>query len=125
VTFRAKSRPSVYLPDRGDIVHTDFSPSAGSELALKHFAVVLTPKSYHEKTGRAIVCPITSKTRDFPFNLPIPAIPPYLTLPGAILTDQVRVLDLYARGSHFAGRIGAATLRDIVDLLFTLLEDQA
>ena len=123
MTFRAKAAPPPYLPDRGDIIHTNFSPSAGSEMALQHFAVVLTPRAYHEKTGRAIVCPITSKTKDFPFNLPIPAFPPKLPHPGAILTDQVRTLDLRARGSQFAGRIPPATLHEIADLLFTLIED--
>ncbi len=124
MTFRAKSRPPVYIPARGDIIHTDFSPSAGTETALKHFAIVLTPKPYHEKTGRAIVCPITSKVKDFPFNLPIPAIPPHLPLKGAILSDQVRTIDLGARGATFAGRLDDPMLRDIVDLLFTLLDDQ-
>ena len=123
MTYRAKAQPAVYVPDRGDIIHTNFSPSAGTEMALKHFAVVLTPRSYHEKLGRAIVCPITSKIKDFPFNLPIPALPPHLPEKGAILTDQVRALDLRARGCNYAGHLDEATLRDIVDLLFTLLED--
>jgi hypothetical protein len=39
------------------------------------------------------------------------------------LTDQIRTLDLRARGCVVAGHIDEATLRDIVDLLFTLLED--
>ena len=123
MTYRAKSQPPAYMPHRGDVIHTDFSPSAGTEMALKHFAVVLTTRSYHEKTGRAVVCPITSKTKDFPFNLPIPALPPHLPERGAILTDQVRTLDFRARGASYAGRIDDATLRDLVDLLFTLLED--
>ena len=123
MTIRAKSQPPVYLPDRGDIIHTDFSPSAGSEMALKHFAVVLTPKSYHEKTGRAIVCPVTSKLKDYPFNVSLPAMPPHLAMEGTIVTDQIRAIDLRARGSQFAGRLEAAKLRDIVDLLFALLDE--
>jgi mRNA interferase MazF len=124
MSHRATSKPAVYLPERGDIIHTDFSPSAGTEMALKHFALVLTPKSYNEKTGRAIVCPLTSKAKDYPFNYPIPAMPPALPQPGAILTDQVRTLDLHARGSHFAARLEDEKIRDIIDLLFTLLEPQ-
>jgi mRNA interferase MazF len=124
VTFRVKSRPEAYIPNRGDVIHTDFSPSAGTEMALKHFAVVLTPKSYHEKTGRAIVCPVTSKLKDFPFNFAIPALPPRLPEKGAVLADQVRTLDLRARGSTYAGHLDDSALREIVDLLFALLDDQ-
>jgi mRNA interferase MazF len=125
MTVRASSRPPLYVPDRGDVIHTDFTPSSGTETALKHFAVVLTPKSYNEKIGRAIVVPITSKVKGFPFNLPLPALPPHLPLPGEILTDQIRTLDLRARGSHYAGRVDDATLRDIIDLLFELVEPQS
>ena len=125
MTFRAKSQPPVYVPERGDVIHTDFSPSAGSETALKHFAVVLTPKAYNEKFGRAIVCPITSKIWQFPFHLPMPALPPQLPQAGEVMTDQMRSLDFRVRGSTFAGRVDEAVLRDIVDLLFALVEGQA
>src|SRR4051812_23619288 len=124
VTYRAKSQVPVYIPERGDVIHTDFSPSAGSETALKHYAVVLTPKAYNEKIGRAIVVPITSKVKGFPFHLPVGALPPQLPEAGEVMTDQIRALDLRSRGSRFAGRVDAATLRDMVDLLYELVEPQ-
>ena len=124
MTFRAKSQTPIYVPDRGDVIHTDFSPSAGRETALKHYAVVLTPRSYNEKAGRALVCPITSKLRGHPFNLPLPPIPPNLPNEGQVLTDQVRSLDFAVRGSSFAGRVGHATLREIADLLFEMVEGE-
>ena len=124
MTFRAKRQPVTYLPERGDLIHTNFSPSAGSEMALPHFAVVFTPKSYHERTGRAVVCPVTSKMRDYPFYFRIPAVPPHLREEGAIVVDQIRAIDLRVRGSLFAGRLDDATLRDLIDLLFALLEGE-
>jgi mRNA interferase MazF len=124
VTFRAKSQTFVYVPNRGDVIHTDFSPSAGSETTLKHFAVVLTPKAYNEKIGRAIVVPITSKVKGFPFDLPLGPLPPQLPAAGEIMTDQVRALDLRVRGSSYAGHVDEVVLRDIVDLLFELVEPQ-
>lgn len=122
MTFRAKSRIPVYIPNRGDVIHTDFSPSAGSETALKHFAVVLTPKSFNERAGRALVCPITSKLRDHPFNVAFLPLPPHLPEKGQVLTDQIRSLDFGARGSSYAGHVDDATLRDIADVLFELVE---
>jgi mRNA-degrading endonuclease toxin of MazEF toxin-antitoxin module len=50
------------------------------------------------------------------------ALPPHLKEKGQILADQIRALDFRARGSSFAGRVGDATLRDISDLVFELLE---
>ena len=32
-----------YLPKRGDLVHLNFSPSAGHEMADRHYALVLSP----------------------------------------------------------------------------------
>ena len=124
MTFSAKSRIPVYVPERGDVIHTDFSPFAGSETALKHYAVVLTSKAYNEKIGRVIVCPITSKIRGFPFNLALPALPPQLPAAGEIMVDQIRAVDLRTCGSNLAGHVDEGTLRDIVDLLFELVETQ-
>ena len=124
MTFRAQSQIPLYIPERGDVIHTDFSPSAGSETALKHYAVVLTPKAYHERIGRALVVPITSKVKGFPFHLPLRALPPQLPDAGEVMTDQIRALDLRARGSRYAGHVDEATLRDIVDLLYELVEPQ-
>lgn len=53
----------AYHPKRGDLVHMNFSPSAGREMADRHYGLVLTPVSYQRKTGTAIVCAITSRVR--------------------------------------------------------------
>ncbi len=51
------------FPERGDIIHCNFSPSAGTEMQEPHYAVVLSPHLFAKATGKAVVCPITSKGR--------------------------------------------------------------
>jgi mRNA interferase MazF len=67
-----------YHPQRGDLIHLNFSPSAGHELADRHYAIVISPIAYHRKSGMAIVCGITSRVRGSPFEvlLPTDLLPP-------------------------------------------------
>jgi mRNA interferase MazF len=78
------------LPDLGDIAWVDFDPVLGTEQAGRRPALVLTSKSYHEQSWRAVVCPITTKTRIWPFNV---ALPTGLKTTGMVLVDQVRSID--------------------------------
>lgn len=43
---------------RGDIVHLDFDPAAGTEMKDKHYALVVSPDDFH-RLGLHIVCPIS------------------------------------------------------------------
>jgi mRNA interferase MazF len=52
--------------------------------------MVLTPRSYHAKSGRSIVCPISSKGQGWPWNV---ALPSGMKTKGVVLVDQVRTID--------------------------------
>ena len=78
------------LPDVGDIAWVDFDPVKGSEQAGRRPGLVLTPESYHQRSRRAIVCPITSNERPWPFNVGLPA---GMRTRGAVLVDQVRSIE--------------------------------
>src|ERR1700712_1051157 len=62
----------TYIPKRGDLVHLNFSPSAGHEMADRHYALVLSAASYSRKTRMAAVCAITSGNRGGPFEVAVP-----------------------------------------------------
>ena len=57
-----------YIPERADVVWLDFSPQAGHEQAGRRPALVLSPFSYNQN-GMALVCPITSKIKGYPFEV--------------------------------------------------------
>lgn len=79
-----------YVPDKGDLIWLDFNPQVGREQAGRRPALVLSPKPYNEKTSLAIVCPITSQIKGYPFEVPLPK---NLPLAGVILSDHVKSLD--------------------------------
>ncbi|MFO8071029.1 MAG: type II toxin-antitoxin system PemK/MazF family toxin [Polyangia bacterium] len=87
------SRPES--PDRGDAVWISMNPSAGHEHRGRRPALVLSPKAYNEKVGLAVICPITSKEKGYPFEVPIPS---GLPVAGVVLSDQIKSLDW--RESH-------------------------
>jgi mRNA interferase MazF len=61
----------MLVSDRGDIIWLDFDPQTGHEQKGRRPAVVLSPKMYNQKTNLAILCPITSKEKGYPFEVQI------------------------------------------------------
>jgi len=108
----------AYVPDAGDLIWIDFTPQAGREQAGRRPAVVLSPRSYNEKTSLAVVCPITSQTKGYPFEVPVP---PGQRLTGVILSDHLKNLDWQHRQAQKAGRIPLAVLEQVRDRVAALL----
>ncbi|MEK5478998.1 type II toxin-antitoxin system PemK/MazF family toxin [Paenibacillus sp. FSL R5-0407] len=89
-------------PRRGDLVWLDFDPQAGHEHAGRRPAIVLSEADFNELTGFAVVCPITSQIKDYPFEV---VLPEGLPFSGVALTDQFKSLDVRKRRIHIAGHI--------------------
>ncbi len=107
-----------YIPERGDIVLLDFNPQSGKEQAGKRPAVVISPKAYNEKVGLAIFCPITSKIKNYPFEI---VLSKHMKTKGVILADHVKNLDWHARRSHFIEKLSDECLQEVLDKLGLLL----
>ncbi len=84
----------AYVPERGDVVWLTFNPQAGHEQAGRRPAVVISPAAYNGKVGLAILCPITSQIKGYPFEVNLPE---GLPVSGVILADQVKSLDWQVR----------------------------
>jgi mRNA interferase MazF len=82
---------TIYVPHRGDIVWLDFDPQAGHEQAGRRPAIVLSHRDYNSRTRLAIICPITSQYKPYPFIVPLPEHT--LPKPSYVLADQVKSLD--------------------------------
>jgi mRNA interferase MazF len=108
----------AYIPNRGDIIWLTFNPQAGHEQAGRRPALVLSPGTYNSKVGLAILCPITSQIKDYPFEVLIPA---GLKIGGAILSDQVKSLDWKIRQAEFVCQLPAPTLDEVLQKLGTLI----
>lgn len=108
----------TYVPRCGDAVWITLNPQAGHEQAGRRPAVVLSPQSYNSKTGLAILCPITSQTKGYPFEVLLPG---GLPVAGAILSDQVKSLDWRARNAELICTLPTETISEILQKLVTLL----
>jgi len=111
----------AYIPDSGDIVWIMFNPQAGHEQAGHRPALVLSPKAYNGKVGLAILCPITSQVKGYPFEV---LIPEGLEVKGAILSDHVKSLDWKARKAEFACKLPPEKYNEVVKKLSTLIREQ-
>lgn len=109
-----------YVPDAGDLVWVDFTPQAGREQAGRRPAVVLTPRSYNDKAGLAVICPITSRTKGYPFEV---ALPPGNRVRGVILADHLKSLDWRQRNAQKAGKLSPAIFATILETVSSLLPD--
>ncbi len=49
----------AYIPEKGDIIHLQFDPATGTEMQGKHYALVVSPKSFNRITGLVYACPIS------------------------------------------------------------------
>jgi mRNA interferase MazF len=111
-------RTRITAPDRGDIVWLDFSPQTGHEQSGRRPAVVLSPVRFNAKVGLALVCPITSQAKGYPFEVPLPE---RAKVVGVILADQVRSVDWRARRAKRAGKLSADAVTRTLGLVRTLL----
>lgn len=107
-----------YVPERGDLVWLTFDPQAGREQAGRRPALVLTPAIYNERSGLAVVCPVTSRTKGYPFEVRLPA---ELEVSGAVLADHLKSAGWRMRRAEFAGKAPDAVLAEISAKLRPLL----
>src|SRR5688500_2363140 len=113
-----RPRAKAAVPDRGDVVWLDFTPQAGHEQARRRPGVVLSPAAYNGKVGLALVCPITTQAKGYPFEVPIPAEGP---VTGVILADQVKSVDWRARRAKIVDRLEPSAVAKTLALLSVLL----
>src|SRR5436189_5092545 len=104
----------AYVPNRGDAIWIELNPQAGHEQAGRRPAVVLSPAAYNGKVGLAILCPITSQIKGYPFEV---AIPNGLEISGAILSDQVKSLDWKARKAELGCKSPSDTYNEVTQTL--------
>jgi mRNA interferase MazF len=98
-----------YVPEAGDIVMLDFDPQVGREQAKRRPALVLTDQRYNRASGLAVVCPLTSKRKPYPFALPITLD----DIEGAVLVDQLKSLDWLGRSANFHSKAEPAILSEV------------
>ncbi|MEO8459664.1 MAG: endoribonuclease MazF [Dokdonella sp.] len=97
-----------YVPDAGDIVWLQFNPQAGHEHAGHRPALVLSPSTYNGKTNLMLCCPMTTRSKGYPFEVKIAG-----KHAGVALADQVKSLDWVVRRAVRKGNASPSELSEV------------
>jgi len=103
-----------YVPRQGDFIAIAFRPRIGHEQSSRRPALVVSRDLFNQRTGLAIVCPITNTRRDYPFHV---AIPECSDVTGFVMVEQVRSIDYRARQAKHIGKAPEKVLEEALSLL--------
>jgi mRNA interferase MazF len=103
-----------YVPQKGDFVALTFDPQSGHEQRGRRPALVLSNTLFNKRTGLAIVCPITSSDRAFPFHVAIVDDP---KVTGFVMVEQVKSIDFRARAAKRIGKASHGVLDEVLAIL--------
>ena len=106
-----------YVPEAGHIVVMDFDPQVGREQAKRRPALVLTDERYNRASGLAVVCPLTSKRKPYPFALPTKVD----QVEGAVLVDHLKSMDWAGRKAVFHSKADSMLVQKVRQYVAVLL----
>ena len=108
MVMAARSEKKQYIPERGDLVWTDFDPAAGHEQMGHRPALVLSPAVFNKKFLLALVAPVTSRVRGHGFEVALTGE----KISGVVLCHQVKTIDFVERGLTFAEKARASEVSE-------------
>lgn len=108
-----------YIPKRGDLIYLDFTPTKGHEQRGKRPAIVVSDNLFNLNTRMAIVCPITSNTKNFPTHY---KLEDSKKINGAVLCEHIRSIDYEARSIKYVEKASDNDLLSVIMLLMACIE---
>ena len=103
---------------RFDVALVQLDPTRGSEIQKTRPCVVISPDELNRALRTAIVAPMTSGGRAYPWRVPIR----FDGKPGHVALDQLRTVD-EVRIVKQLGQIDVNTARRLLDVLAELFAD--
>ena len=103
-----------YAPKKGDFIAVTFDPQSGHEPKGRRPALVVSNTLFNEQTGLAIVCPLTTTDRGYPFHIAI-TDNPHVT--GFVMVEQVKSIDFRARKAKQIGKASDEVLDSVLSIL--------
>lgn len=103
-----------YIPQKGDFIAVTFDPQTGHEQKGRRPALVMSNTLFNERTGLAIVCPVTATKRDFPFHV---AIENHPNISGFVMVEQVKSIDFRARRVKLIGKAPDSVIDEALSIL--------
>jgi mRNA interferase ChpB len=110
--------------DAGDIVHLDFTPSAGHEMRGPHYALVISRRAFNQASGIVWVCPISqgeaAAQRAGGFLVTLMGAGTR-TL-GSVQVHLLRGVDARARGAQRVEKVPPHILNEVLEIIATATE---
>lgn len=103
-----------YCPNKEDFIALTFDPQSGHEQKGRRPALVISNTLFNQKTGLAIVCPVTRKDRNYPFHI---KISDSVSLVGFVMVDQVKSVDYNSRKAEFIEESSAKLLNEVLGIV--------
>ena len=107
---------TAYVPDSGDIVWLQLSPTVGREQAGHSPVIVLSKARFNARSGLMLCVPMTTRVKNYPFEVPIAG-----ERGGVALVDQTRSVDYAGRQISKKGSVTIDELEQIRDILRALI----
>lgn len=114
----ATKSDEAYCPEMGDFIWLNFHPQAGREQDGWRPALVLSPIQYNRVARLCILCPVTTQDKLNRFQVQIPE---GCDISGWVISDQVKSLSWFERGSQFRGRCPDDVFAETVAKIRTLI----
>ena len=111
--------PVSRVPERGDFIWVEFTHQAGREQAGRRPAIVLSPRAYNAASGLALLCPVTSQVKGYPFEVAIPA---GSLVKGVVLADQGKSVDWRSRNTKFIAQASKDVISEVQAKVRVLVE---
>ena len=104
----------AFIPSKGDFISVTFDPQSGHEQKGRRPALVVSNTLFNEQTGLAIVCPLTTTHRGYPFHVAVIGNP---DMKGFVMVEQVKSIDYRARRAKPAGKASDELLDEVLSIL--------
>ncbi len=106
-----------YIPERGDIIWLTFGKTKGHEQRGRRPALVLSTSDYQHASGLAVVCPITSVVKPYPFRVEFQGEQVY----GGIIADQVQSIAWKERRPEYIESVSDSVRLQVIKKIVTLI----
>lgn len=104
----------AYSPRKGDFISVTFDPQSGHEQKGRRPALVVSNTLFNQQTGLAIVCPLTTTHREYPFHV---AVLDNADVKGFVMVEQVKSIDYRARQAKPVGKASEDLLDEVLSIL--------
>ena len=106
------------IPDRGDIVLINLSPTSGREQSGFRPCIILSHFAFNNAIKIAYICPITSKIKGNNFEVGIDS----KKTKGVALVHQVKVMDLLNRKYSIVDKVSNFTMTEILKKIKSIID---